>query len=83
MEKNFHSCDGLPESPSEQDNEHPLITGERNTNTTFDHDQNGENCYALAACRAYLNVIMRIFGKYEPAFEQPLEKFDYNNRKGG
>lgn len=88
-----HLCGGLAAlSPSEEeDMTDPLAGGRlglriiRNTNTTCVHGQTGENCYAYAACSAYINTLMRMFGEIEsiPTFDECLYIADYNNGRGG
>lgn len=88
-----HLCCGLSAiSPSEEEDiTDPLQEGRlglriiRNTNTTCVHGQTEENCYAYAACSAYINTLMRMFGKIEriPTFAECLNIADYNKGRGG
>lgn len=90
---------GLPTSSpsSEQETEDlavPLESGRlclriiRNTNITCVHEQKKEDCYAYAACSAYINTLMRMFGlekekKPLPKFDECLPIADYNHGRGG
>ena len=56
----------------------------RNTNTTGVYSQEGGTCYAYAACSAYINTIMRIYGsKPPPTFEECFYIAAYNGPNGG
>lgn len=68
----------------------PIIPGKlssrfiRNTNSSRVYEQIGETCYAYAACSAYINTIMRIYGSKEPpSFGECFEIACYNGYRGG
>lgn len=55
----------------------------RNTNATFVYEQVGGTCYAYAACSAYINTIVRIFGAKPPSFQECYNIACYNGHRGG
>ena len=56
----------------------------RNTNATGVYEQRGGTCYAYAACSAYINSIMRIYGsRPPPSFSECYEIACYNGPNGG
>lgn len=56
----------------------------RNTNATKVYEQRGGTCYAYAACSAYINTILRIYGsKAPPSFSECYQIACYNGSKGG
>lgn len=56
----------------------------RNTNSTGVYEQRGGTCYAYAACSAYINTIMRIYGsRPPPSFRECFEIACYNGSSGG
>jgi hypothetical protein len=64
------------------------LTGEsfgRNTNVIGYYRQTAGNCYAYAACSAYLNTVARIYKPITalPTFGECMETADYNNGNGG
>lgn len=77
----------------EKDNDqtlHYLIPGKltkryiRNTNATGVYEQKGGTCYAYAACSAYINTIIRIYGsRPPPSFKECFEIARYDGGNGG
>lgn len=56
----------------------------RNTNGSPVYNQVGGSCYAYAACSAYVNTILRIYGsKQPPSFDKCVQIADYNHGNGG
>lgn len=56
----------------------------RNTNSSRVYKQRGGTCYAFAACSAYINTILRIYGSIEPpSFEECYRIACYNGCNGG
>lgn len=68
----------------------PLLPGNlslryiRSTNATYVYEQIGGTCYAYAACSAYINTIIRIYGsRPPPSFRECFEIACYNGSSGG
>lgn len=56
----------------------------RNTNSSGVYLQHGSTCYAFAACSAYINTILRIYGsRRPPTFRECFEIAAYNGTNGG
>lgn len=57
----------------------------RNTNVTGVYEQKYSNCFAFAACSAYINTVMRIYGSKNPvpSFKECYQIANYNNNQGG
>lgn len=55
----------------------------RNKNATSVYKQVGGTCYAYAACSAYINTVLRIYGSSQPSFLQCFRIACYNGKKGG
>ena len=56
----------------------------RNTNGSPVYSQVGGSCYAYAACSAYINTILRVYGsKQPPSFDKCVKIADYNHGQGG
>ena len=56
----------------------------RNTNASGVYEQIARNCYAYAACSAYINTIMRIYGsRPPPSFYECFQIANYNGNNGG
>lgn len=56
----------------------------RNTNATKVYEQRGGTCYAYAACSAYINTILRIYGSRDPpSFSECYQIACYNGANGG
>lgn len=56
----------------------------RNTNVTGAYQQHNKTCFAFAACSAYINTIMRIYGsRPPPTFQECYEIAAYNGNNGG
>lgn len=60
-------------------------TFNRNTNVTGYYNQTSSDCYAYAACSAYLNTIHRIYKPIypSPSFGECMQVADYNHGNGG
>lgn len=56
----------------------------RNTNVAKVYEQRGGNCYAFAACSAYVNTNARIYGSIkQPSFAECYQYANYNGNLGG
>ena len=68
----------------------PLESGQislryiRTTNASLVYEQRGGTCYAFAACSAYINTILRIYGsRPPPSFQECFDVACYNGENGG